>query len=71
MDISADILDNLHNKFVKGTISKQEKKVLYSHFKQMFTNKKTGKVDYDSLDNFLVVTHDNYKKPVNGIVSLV
>ena len=70
MELSNKEIDSIHDKFIDGTISKKEKKLFYSLFKDMFTYE-DGTVDYGYLDEFLVTSHKSYGKPVNGIIYII
>ena len=70
MELSQKDIDRLHNKFIAGTISRTEKKKLYSQFKDIFTYD-DGTVDYGYLNEFLVTSHKSYGKPKNGIIEII
>ena len=69
--ITENEINRLHDKFLKGTITKEEKKILYGRFKNLFTDRK-GRVNCSDLDNFLYVSHKDYKKPdKDGVIGIV
>jgi len=62
-------IEKLHDKFFYGTITREEKQVLYEYFKDVVCN--DGKIHPDILDNFLYTSHPDYGKPAgDGTINI-
>lgn len=70
MAISSHTLDLLHHKFIAGTITDKERAVLYSNYQNLFKDS-NGNIDYDMLNEFLLVSHKSYGKSKKGITEIV
>jgi len=69
MALSRKRIQELHDKFIANTATEAEVQLLRDEFGYMFSA--GGKVNEPLFNNFLVVSHRTYKKPVNGVVTIV
>lgn len=64
-------IDELHTKFFYGTISEEEKKILFDHVREV-TLQGTGSPCDDFISYILMTSHPDYGKPdIDGFISII